>query len=207
MHQLKQWLESLTSQHVVVGYGSLLSKDSRERFSNIHTTSLPVTVQGFERAWVTRSIQEKQTYVGAVTKSSSQLNAQLIPTDINPSLKEREKDYRFVKVNLQDIAFVNEGLDNLCLSYDALEQLSFWICETLDCVPPSLDFPVNQSYVDTCLSGCLEHGGVEEAKAFFATTQLWEHPRSNDRKNPQYPRAAKVSRDIQDEIDRIIGHV
>lgn len=204
MQQFDQWLESLTSQHVVLGYGSLLSKDSRERFSNIHTTSLPVTVQGFERAWVTRSIQEKQTYVGAVAKSNSQLNAQLIPTDINPSLKEREKDYRFTKVNLHDIAFVNVGLDNLRQRHDTLDKLSFWICETLDCVPPSLDFPVNQSYVDTCLSGCLEHGGIEEAKAFVGTTQLWDHPRNNDRENPQYPRAAKVSCDIRRTIDLII---
>ncbi len=99
MNEIANWLSTQTEKHMVLGYGSLLSKNSRERYSNIFTQGLPVTVFGFERAWVTRSLHEKQTYVGAVVNAHSKLNAQLIPTQINPALQEREKDYRFVEVS------------------------------------------------------------------------------------------------------------
>ena len=105
MNEIANWLSTQTEKHMVLGYGSLLSKDSRERYSNIFTPGIPVTVSGFERAWVTRSLHEKQTYVGAVANAQSKLNAQLIPTQINPALQEREKDYRFVEVSAKALNF------------------------------------------------------------------------------------------------------
>ncbi|MEC8490670.1 MAG: gamma-glutamylcyclotransferase, partial [Pseudomonadota bacterium] len=54
MNEIANWLSTQTEKHMVLGYGSLLSKDSRERYSNIFTPGIPVTVSGFERAWVTR---------------------------------------------------------------------------------------------------------------------------------------------------------
>ena len=65
-----EYLNKLDESHIVLGYGSLLSRDSRERYSQINTLGIPVMVSGFERAWVTRSIQEQQTYVGAIKNSS-----------------------------------------------------------------------------------------------------------------------------------------
>ena len=38
--------------------------------------------------------------------------------------------------------------------------------------PPSAEYPILQTYVDVCLSGCLEHGD-EFAREFIATTFLW----------------------------------
>ena len=37
MNELANWLSTQTEKHMVLGYGSLLSKDSRERYSNIFT--------------------------------------------------------------------------------------------------------------------------------------------------------------------------
>ncbi len=192
-------------KHVVLGYGSLLSRDSRERHSNIFVKGIPVTVSGFERAWVTRSVQEKQTYVGATPNATCQLNAQLIPTEINPSLKTREKDYRFVEVSINDIHLNISDRVQREIRLETLSTHRFWICETLACEPANDAFPVNQTYIDTCLSGCIEHGGVEEAKAFLKHTQLWHHPRINDRLQPQYPRAAKVEHQHIATIDALLG--
>jgi len=47
MNELTQWLNVQTEKHMVLGYGSLLSKCSRERYSNIFTEGVPVTVAGF----------------------------------------------------------------------------------------------------------------------------------------------------------------
>ena len=205
MIELASWLNTQSEKHMVLGYGSLLSKDSRERYSNIFTKGIPVTVSGFERAWVTRSLQEKQTYVGALANSHSKLNAQLIPTLINPVLQEREKDYRFVEVCPSALNFHLHEPDESSLIDDMLSQFTFWICETLACEPASEEFPVHQTYVDTCLAGCLEHGGIEEVERFVTHTSLWEHPRVNDRAKPNYPRAAKVNNEAIKRIDNILA--
>lgn len=205
MNEIANWLSMQTEQHMVLGYGSLLSKDSRERYSNIFTPGIPVTVSGFERAWVTRSLYEKQTYVGAVANAHSKLNGQLIPTKINPALQEREKDYRFVEVSPKALHFhLHQNKGSAALN-DVLSQFTFWICETLDCAKANDAYPVHQTYIDTCLSGCLEHGGIEEAERFIAHTSLWEHPRVNDRADPKYPRAAAVSTEHLEHIDRLLS--
>lgn len=58
-------MASSRAKHFMVGYGSLLSADSRQRFSNITSNPVPLTLNGWRRAWDTRSFDEKQTYVGA----------------------------------------------------------------------------------------------------------------------------------------------
>lgn len=205
MKELAQWLQSQTEKHMVLGYGSLLSKCSRERYSNIFTEGVPVTVAGFERAWVTRSLQEQQTYVGAVANAHSKLNAQLIPTQINPALQEREKDYRFVEVSPQDLDFHLHNQSAYVPPSERLSQFTFWICETLACEPANDTFPVHQTYIDTCMAGCLEHGGQAEAERFVAHTSLWGHPRVNDRASPKYPRAALVNSEDTAHIDRLLA--
>lgn len=218
------WLATLASQqskHIVLGYGSLLSRDSRERYSGIYTQGLPVRVSGFKRAWVTRSLQEKQTYVGAVADKSSQLNAQLIPAEVNPSLRAREKNYRFVEVPTNAISMVDsrsskpnpsnqacgKQASKNALLRDVLRHHQLWLCETLLCHHASSDFPVSQTYIDTCLVGCLEHGGVNEATAFIEHTCGWDHPRINDRASPVYPRAAVISKQQLAQIDMLMNKV
>jgi hypothetical protein len=61
--------------HIVIGYGSLMSKQSRDTHSNIRSLPLPVVVNGWERAWVTKSNDEKQTYVGAYRNNASSFNS------------------------------------------------------------------------------------------------------------------------------------
>lgn len=196
------FLSTVPAQHYVLGYGSLLSRDSRERYSQIFTPGLPVNVTGFQRAWVTRSIAEQQTYVGAITDSNSQLNALLIPTAINPQLKHREKDYRFVEVGVQALSFTGAPMSETL--FNALEKHTFWICETLQVLPANEQFPVHQTYIDTCLSGCFEHGGETKAHAFVSQTKGWEHPRYNDREAPKYPRAANLDSRQHSKIDAIL---
>lgn len=195
----KAWFQSLENQnkdtpHIVVGYGSLLSKQSRDRYSNIRSFPLPLTVRKWERSWVTRSLDEKQTYVGAYPNHHRSFNGQAFPTNIDNQLKKREQDYKFTQLKLEDLEFkslLNER------QFDKLSQLTFYICETLKLENPDEHFPVNMSYIDTCLKGCVESGGTEEAKRFVETTSNWPSlHRKNDRMRPNYPRAAQI---IQEE--------
>ena len=47
-------------------------------------------------------------------------------------------------------------------------------------LPPSVNYPILQTYIDVCLSGCLEHG-EEFAREFIATTFLWDAHWLNER--------------------------
>lgn len=193
---IEAWFEQLLSSnqdtpHIVVGYGSLLSQKSRERYSNIRSLSLPVTVKGWERGWVTRSTEEEQTYVGAYQNMNSHFNGQAFYTDIDEQLLKRERDYRFSKLRLEQLEFTSGISDSML---NVLSKCNVYVCETLELRLPCEEFPVNSSYIDTCLTGCLEVGGVEEVKRFVLTTKHWpvEH-KQNDRSNPKYPRAACIN--------------
>ena len=45
---------------------------------------------------------------------------------------------------------------------------------------PSIEFPILQTYIDVCISGCLEHG-EEFAREFLRTTFLWSPYWLNER--------------------------
>ena len=47
-------------------------------------------------------------------------------------------------------------------------------------VGPSVDYPILQTYVDVCISGCLEYGD-EFAREFIRTTFLWSPYWLNER--------------------------
>lgn len=196
-------MSDIDEQHIVVGYGSLMNTDSRQRFSAIPHDGIPVMVNGFSRAWLTRSETEKQTYVGAVPDSNAQLNAQLLPSKMDPGLAERERDYQFVSVSTADLE-LDLTSEASALLMPWLESKSLWICETLLQQPADQHFPVSQTYIDTCMAGCIEHGGESEAVKFLKTTALWEHPRNNDRSDPLYPRAGHVPNPVLARIDALM---
>lgn len=201
---LKQWVTAIDEPHIVLGYGSLMNSDSRSRHSDIPHDGIEVDVEGFERAWVTRSEPEQQTYVGAYQKQGAWLNAQLVPTHMDPALQKREQDYRFTPVALSQLRFeLPQTLANYL--YDWLVSKDIWICESLEIVPSAPDYPVNQTYIDTCLAGCLELGGKAAAQRFITSTQGWDHHRFNDRTLPRYPRAAEVDQSHCAVIDEMLS--
>lgn len=204
--QLKNWFASFDYPHLVLGYGSLMNADSRQRFSNIEHQGVMVTVEGFYRAWVTRSWQEQQTYVGALPETGATLNAQLIPTPLSPALAEREKDYTFTQVSADAIStdFTRDAHDYLL---QRLSDKQLWICQTLDVHPAEPDFPVSQTYIDTCLAGCLSHGGKPQAEAFVRLTRQWPAHVKQDRLQPFYPRPGRVSTDEHNQIDTLLQEV
>ena len=52
--------------------------------------------------------------------------------------------------------------------------------------PPSVEFPILQSYIDVCLSGCLEHGEAF-AREFVETTFKWSPFWLNERELARRP--------------------
>lgn len=201
--EFKSWMRLAENKPLVLGYGSLMSSDSRRRFSNIEHHGLMVQVTGYKRAWITRSLEEQQTYVGALPDERGSLNAQLIAADMDPALAEREKDYQFERVPASQIVS-HLASEQATALQDFLNDKRVYICRSLASYPAEADFPIHRSYVDTCMAGCLEAGGEAAARAFVEQTGHWNQHLVDDRHNPQYPRAARVAASHREVIDSIL---
>lgn len=197
----------MRTRHYIVGYGSLMSHDSRYRYNSIDVDGIPVDVRGWHRAWNMASPGENITCVGAVPDNEdSVFNGMLVEVDeIDESLKKREQNYHFIELQLDD-------LDIHCATWqgqlrDNRENLKLWICQVADPQTSKESHPICQSYVDTCLSGCLEHKDEAFAMQFIEQTAGWDGYWLNDREAPLYPRAAKVSQQMHETIDDLLQQV
>ena len=64
--------------------------------------------------------------------------------------------------------------------------------------------PVYQSYIDTCLIGCMETKAENFAIEFIQSTHFWQDYWVNDRQLPQYPRHARLTAAQQRSVDTLL---
>ena len=204
MSQQKSGQSDSHHQHFVVGYGSLMSHDSRLRYSQIDAEGLPVHVAGWQRAWNMNCPDNRYTCVGALPGAEGEgLNAMLVPiAEITSELQKREQSYQFVQVDHDSIQ-VHHGEHEAKLQAH-LNDAVVWICQVEQPGRASEAFPIFQTYVDTCISGCLEHVGSEFAMHFIQCTQGWQGHWINDRHEPKYPRLAALDSDMHLRIDALL---
>ncbi len=183
----------------IIGYGSLLSAFSRQTYSNLHTPVIPVMVTGWQRGWTTRYGDEAATYLGVRHRADAALSAALVPTRITEALRHRERGYDFTPVERDAIRLLGE-------SEIKLDTARFWIVVNREQLHADESHPIAQSYIDTCLIGCLETGGDEMARHFIASTELWEGHRIDDRDwpTPLYPRGTPANPAQRREIDALL---
>ncbi|MFT5312150.1 MAG: hypothetical protein ACI8Z9_000627 [Paraglaciecola sp.] len=204
---------SRESEHYIIGYGSLLSHDSRYRFSGINCPAIPVQLSGWRRAWTTRTLHQQQTCLSAKTDKDANFNAVLLPIErIGPELVKREQDYEFVRVPNSQLHLLEHEQGTTTGDQLASKQLagkSVWICQNKHNEGANADYPICQTYVDTCIAGCLETGLIDFALDFLHSTLGWDAGWDggwiNDRHAPRYPRAAATSEHSQQGIDQILA--
>jgi hypothetical protein len=199
---------STKQKHYLVGYGSLLSHDSRSRYSNIFCPNMPIVLEGWRREWLARGLADLQTGLGVSQIESAQLNAVLLPIEqISAELRTREQDYQFVEVDpvniqaAQESALTQTELNNIRANPD---NNKIWICANLHKEQADIHYPINQTYLDTCLVGCLDLAIDDFAADFIQHTHFWQHGWVNDRNNARYARAAKVTLQQQKQIDKLL---
>lgn len=183
----------------IIGYGSLLSAYSRQTYSNVHTPVIPVMVTGWQRGWTTRYGDEAATYLGVRPAENAMLSAALVPTLITEELRHRERGYAFAPVERDTIKLMQDGAMEL-------DTARFWIVVNREQLRADESHPIPQSYIDTCLIGCLETGGDEMARHFIESTEAWDSHRINDRDwpKPLYPRGTPASPAQRAEIDALL---
>ncbi|MHA6287342.1 hypothetical protein [Maricaulis sp. CAU 1757] len=182
----------------LLGYGSLLSRHSRETYSDVTSIALPVRVHGWRRGWTVRYADEAATYVGVRPDRARAIEAVLVETPLSPELRQRERGYAFSEIDPASIETLGAS--------SSLPQGRFWMVVNSEHWRADADHPVVQSYVDTCLAGCLESGGEARVRAFIRQTEMWDGTWVNDRAetSPRYPRHTPLEKAEQALLDALL---
>ena len=183
----------------MIGYGSLLSSYSRRTYSGIQSEIRPVIATGWRRGWTVRYGDEAATYAGVRPVAGHILHAALVPTEITDALRHRERGYVFTELDPSSVHPAGEDRSDL-------PEGRYWIVVNREQVRADANHPIPQTYVDTCLAGCLETGGHARARAFIQATELWDAPWVNDRDAaaPLYPRRTPLDNAARAQIDGLL---
>ena len=186
----------------IFGYGSLIEQASRTRTTAAAIYVLPAKVKGFARGWWARTgvVGFSTTFAGAIPKELAFMNGVVyaVSDDELDRTDKRESGYTRTditkSVEILGGSFKPEGKVWVYLNKFNDEQ-------ELKNSLPSAEFPIVQSYVDICLTGCLQiQQGFPEAGNFAAefiqSTQEWSTYWENDRANPRRPFAIPMAQDI-----------
>ena len=177
----------------IFGYGSLVSRYSRQHYSKILSDATVATVKGWCRSWCVSYPDEGATYAGALRNDVGLLSGVLIAADMDESIADRERGYRFTRLDINELTIDERGIGSSGLDISPQDQI--WICETLRVDTATAENPLPQSYVDTCMSGCLESKGIDGAIGFIQQTKGWDCVWLNDRHleaAPRYPRYTPI---------------
>ena len=167
----------------IFAYGSLIEQASRSKSTPSTLYVLPAKVHGYARGWWHRTggIGRSTTFLGAVPEKASSINGVIYAVDKAEldATDGREEGYeRVIVSHLEILSGGSKPEGEIYIYLDKFEE------------GPTRDFPIVQSYVDICLTGCLQiEKGFPDvydfSVDFIKTTQKWPEYWENDR---QYPR-------------------
>ena len=173
----------------IFGYGSLINAVSRFQTMPKSKDAIPVRISqecGYYRIWNFRGTTSKLTALGIQKAddpiSGLAMNGVIYPVDCDDMslCDQREAGYCRVEVPWELVT---------CLSWEKLpdaQKTNLWMYVPEKPEQPSIDYPILQSYVDVCITGCLEYG-EEFAREFLETTLGWNQFWINDRLLPRRP--------------------
>jgi hypothetical protein len=188
----------------IFGYGSLLESRSRATTSPSALYASPVNVAGIQRGWFGRVVSASlsPTYLGAVSDPNFNCNGVILkvsPQELE-AFDKRESGYKRERIDQKNIAMLDGS--------KSAPEGDIWFYAVTEKHFASPEYPIVQSYVDTCLNGCLEIEATyplakeaEFAETFLRTSTDWSKYWVNDR---IYPRRAFIYLPNASKIDHLI---
>jgi hypothetical protein len=182
-------------KHLIFGYGSLINTESRVRTANTGKVVV-VRIQGFQRAWNFYNSKKNRTALGVVSNINAKCNGVIVEveTDNLAAFDAREKGYDRVEVNPKNVEVLK----------GELPPGKVWIYMPQKPLLPTKNSPIEQSYVDVVLAGCLEFSS-EFAKELIISTVYWEQAWVNDRASPNYERY--ITNPPVEHIDKLLSEL
>lgn len=164
----------------------------------------PIYLKNCKRAW--NAIENKTktlatTYLGIEKESGSTINCIIfeLPQEELLYIDQREFLYFRELVEISDLETIKDSI----LSFDKDDKI--WIYITKNPKFPDENHPLIQSYIDMCISGCIElevKFKIENfALDFINSTKNWSKHWVNDR---IYPRAPHIYQPYAYKIDTLL---
>ena len=179
-------------QHYLFGYGSLICTIRRNRHTK-EVEAIPVRVRGLQRCWNYHNPQRMRNVLGVFVKEGTICNGVIFPVDDFSKLNERENGYNLVEIDGKDI----EVLGGEC------PEGKFWVYIPHESIYPCSKSPIQQSYLDVVMTGCLEFG--ESFALEMVKNTEWSEHWVNDRDEPNYSRYLKnVDREKIDSVLKVV---
>ncbi len=140
-----------TQQNYIIGYGSLMQSQSRQRTTPNATHAYPIEVRGFKRVWGFHGGHYPVTFLTLLRAPKQRLDGVYYAEDSDQieATDNRERSYCRIEVPHNHLKPL--GLSSLPAGH-------YWIYAqpTNHVEKPSKSYPLVQSYVDIFLEGCLQ---------------------------------------------------
>ena len=202
----------------IFGYGSLIEQTSRMKTTPSAMYVLPARAPGFARGWWARTgaIGFSTTFVGAIAEKGGSMNGVVYAVSKEELEATNQREQGYTPTDITDTVQILSG------SYKPTDKVWIYVNKfkegELQQSLPSPKFPIVQSYVDICLTGCLqiEQGFPEAgdfAREFIKSTQGWSKYWENDRVNPRrssfagVPLASKIGHLLQKHLPELFAEI
>jgi len=181
----------------IIGYGSLMNVASRN-LTGSTGDSFPMLLGGYRREWgVPVNALGKPTHgwTAMAVAESHQSRIAVVAMEVDESalilFDARERGYRRIAVPASQCERVDgKGIDAITF---------FMYVPEISVKPPTLTHPIALTYIDVIASGALQVA-PQFAQNFFEECEGWTIV-LDDRANPQYESAVKVSDEHRTYID------
>ena len=193
-------------KHYIFGYGSLINRKSRLRTAET-SKAIPVKVKGLQRAWNYHNPERKRNVLGVIVDAKAVCNGVIfaVSEEALAEFDKRESEYDREELDSKDFTLLGRGVLE-----EIIPESKIWVYIPQEPKFPTASSPIQQSYVDVVIAGCLEIGeelgiGEEFAVEMIKTTIYWDGPWVDDRNNPGYYGTIKGL--PIEKIDRILKKV
>ncbi|MFP7570025.1 gamma-glutamylcyclotransferase family protein [Marivita sp. S2033] len=160
------------------GYGSLVNRKTHS-FTPVHASR----ITGWRRVWQ-RAATRPAAFLSVIRDSDAQIDGVIapVPNDDWVALDTREFSYDRVAVT-----------DAVTHTAQAVRDISIYAIPPETAATPDREHPILLSYIDAVLQGYLQEFGEDGATRFVHTTEGWASPVRNDRADPVYSRAQRLT--------------
>ncbi|HMD18797.1 MAG TPA: gamma-glutamylcyclotransferase family protein [Alloacidobacterium sp.] len=191
----------------IFGYGSLIEQASRMRTTPAAMYVLPASVKGYIRGWWARTgaVGFSTTFAGAIPDASGSMNGVVYAVSDDELARTDKRESGYTRTDItKSVEILGGGFKPKGKVWVYLNK--FKDEQELKDSLPSPQFPIVQSYIDICLTGCLQiQQGFPEvgdfAAEFLKSTREWSKYWENDR---AYPRRAPFAVPLAQDIDTLI---
>jgi hypothetical protein len=168
---------------------------------------LPASVKGYIRGWWARTgaVGFSTTFAGAIPDASGSMNGVVYAVSDEELARTDKRESGYTRTDItKSVEILGGGFKPKGKVWVYLNK--FKDEDELKNSRPSPQFPIVQSYIDICLTGCpqIQQGFPEVgdfAAEFITSTREWSKYWENDR---AYPRRAPFAVPLAQDIDALI---